>query len=190
MGRGNGNKPDHGRQKAITTKQERKKVSASMLARWEKMKGKGKWRYILIDVMLLRQVLLVVALLLTFEFLLFRNTNLTVIGTWWTIALRVALAAVNGVATGVLEWSLIDKLVHKRFTHLLQLWGQFVLVYGVLGYGVPLGLCMPYLPEGLVNLLMFVGLYLGMGLVFGAIMFGFSAYKGASGWEQFIDSKK
>lgn len=186
MGRGKGNKPAVHRQEVVMTKQERKKVSASMQARWDKMQRRGKQNFVLIDVMLLRQIFLVAALLFTFEFLLFRNTTLTMLGSWWTVALRFGLAAINGYATGLLEWSLIDKLVHRSFPSMLKLWWHFVLVYGILGYGVPLGLCMPYLPETPLMLLGFGGLYLGAGLIFGAVMFGFSAFKGASGWKQFV----
>lgn len=157
-----------------------------MQARWDKMQRRGKRNFILIDVMVLRQLLLVAALIFSFEFLLFRNTNLTMLTSWWAVGLRFAIAGVNGYATGLLEWQLIDRLVHRQFKSMVQLWGHFVLVYGVLGYGIPLGLCMPYFPDSLGKFMGFVGLYLGAGLIFGAVMFGFSAFKGASGWKQFL----
>ncbi len=153
--------------------------------RWEKMSSKPKWRYILLEVVLQRFVLItvVVSLLNAILFQEFSDN----FGKWISfVLLKLFLAGIVGILAGFLEWDFIKKLACKEYENIKAIGGRFILIYGLLSFSTIIAIALFKLPlEFTLSVKLFI-IYVLAGLFYGFIMFSINQ----SGYKKYLKGQE
>jgi hypothetical protein len=111
--------------------------------------NKKKWKFVLHKVVLSRVVPLMMVLI-TFNEVFYKVYEKSHNVFFILLVIKACLGISIGVVSGLYEWNFNEKLIKGQFKHINEIKKEYVKIFGIIGWGLIIGVCYIRYPLGSV----------------------------------------
>ena len=135
-----------------------------------------KWEYIIKKVVIAKTLPLVL-LLIIFDEIFYKTYEKSGMFFFVLILVKLALGSIMGIIAGLNEWKFNERLKNGFYKNINKIRRAYILNYGVIGFGLIIGICYMRYPITLTNTIENILLWVLWGVIFGVYLWNSSKKK-------------